>query len=132
MPTLINGQLHCYWPGITCNALRKVTQINLPKKFLKGAIPSELKLLTTLDNLFLCKCIVCIETERNGCICSDYYVSMCGCNEMKLLLITIISFFFILDESQITFIPSKVEIKSHIFQVRMALWKIWKYFGWVS
>lgn len=72
----INEQLHCYWPGITCNALRKVTQINLPKKDLKGAIPSELKLLTTLDNLFLCKYIVCIETERNGCICSEYFVAM--------------------------------------------------------
>jgi hypothetical protein len=53
--TLINNQLHCYWQGIKCNALRKVTEINLPKESLQGVIPSELELLTDLKHLFVCK-----------------------------------------------------------------------------
>ena len=50
------------WPWIECSA-GQVTRVELQRKNLKGAIPNEFFLLTSLDTLYMSKLIVRIKTE---------------------------------------------------------------------
>lgn len=61
--TLINDKKQCTWPWTTCTSVGQVIKVDLPKKFLTGAVPNEVFLLTNLETLFMCKLIVRIKTE---------------------------------------------------------------------
>jgi hypothetical protein len=59
---LIKKEDQCTWPSIICTG-GQVTKIKMQSKYLQGAIPNELMLLTNLEELKMCKWIKCSNPD---------------------------------------------------------------------
>jgi hypothetical protein len=61
---LIQYGYHCYWPWARCNIGGHVNEIHLINASLQGGIPSQLTLLSKLENIYLRKLIVVVTYTK--------------------------------------------------------------------
>jgi hypothetical protein len=85
---ILNNDLHhCAWSWTRCSSsVGPVTELHLYQESLEGPIPSEMKVLTDLENLFMCKSIVCIQTMLyvfNSCMRFDKTTGVYSASQRK-------------------------------------------------